>query len=293
MGQCSEVRTHHEAQVVKSIQQQFALVLWEAHVLQPLSHRLLQQPVCSTCRQGKALQQGETFQSVALALWGRDVALPHHPQPAEPSAAATGRRRGQCPGWTGHRLPRRSGRRTTDPWNGLRWKWFWTGAGGGRRLAVYSLIWTEHVTSINITVRGIKTFTCLRSTMTDPEKVSGSKRSQRWHQQLFKSSETWTWNQQEVSSQTGLIPGVQIRHIQQKNPQEGHVLSKTSWANSTKQELKKVKHENKHNCCSDSRQLLRRHKKPFLKCRRFNSKSRARVGGLNYTFYRRVSFICF
>lgn len=68
MGQCSEVRTHHEAQVVKSIQQQFALVLWEAHVLQPLSHRLLQQPVRSTCRQGKALQQGETFQSVALAL---------------------------------------------------------------------------------------------------------------------------------------------------------------------------------------------------------------------------------
>lgn len=59
---------HHVVQVIESIQEQFALVLRQSHVLQPVAHGLLQQPAGSTCRQGEALQQGETFQPVAAAL---------------------------------------------------------------------------------------------------------------------------------------------------------------------------------------------------------------------------------
>jgi len=83
---------HHVVQVVEPVQEQLALVLRQPHVIQPVAHGLVQQPARRTCRQGKALQQGETLQAVAAALRGRDAAPPHHPRPAEPSAPATGGR---------------------------------------------------------------------------------------------------------------------------------------------------------------------------------------------------------
>lgn len=92
-------------------------------MLQPVSHRLVQQPAGSTCWQGKALQEGETFQPVAAALWGWDVASPHHSRPAELSAPATGRRGRQCPLWTGCQLPQGSGGRTTVTQDGFKYPW--------------------------------------------------------------------------------------------------------------------------------------------------------------------------
>lgn len=69
-------------------------------MLQPLSHRLVQGFAAGPiCREREALQQGEAVQPVAAALRGRDMTLPHHPRPAQPSAGApTGQRR-QGPGW--------------------------------------------------------------------------------------------------------------------------------------------------------------------------------------------------
>lgn len=55
-------------EVVKTVGDQLVLVLWQPHMLQPVSDGLVQQPACSTCRQGKALQERETFQPVAAAL---------------------------------------------------------------------------------------------------------------------------------------------------------------------------------------------------------------------------------
>lgn len=60
--------THHVVQVIESIQKQFALVLRQSHVLQPVAHGLVQQPAGSTCREGEALEQGETLEPVAAAL---------------------------------------------------------------------------------------------------------------------------------------------------------------------------------------------------------------------------------
>lgn len=60
--------THHVVQVIEAVQEQLALVLRQSHVLQPVAHGLLQQPARSACREGEALQQGETFQAVAAAL---------------------------------------------------------------------------------------------------------------------------------------------------------------------------------------------------------------------------------
>lgn len=88
-------------------------------MLQPVSHGLVQQSACSTCWQGKALQEWETFQPVAAALRGRDVALPHHSRPAEPSAPAAGTWGRQCPLWTRRQLPQDSGGWTTVTRNRL------------------------------------------------------------------------------------------------------------------------------------------------------------------------------
>lgn len=90
--------THHEAQVIEAVEHQFALVLREAHVFQPLPHRLLQHaaPRRRICRQRMTLEQRETIEPIAAALGGRDVALPHHLGPAELRTAATTAR--QCPG---------------------------------------------------------------------------------------------------------------------------------------------------------------------------------------------------
>ena len=99
--------THHESQVVKAIDQELALVLRQPHVLQPLSHRLVQGSTAGPiCREREALQQWEAVQPVAAALRGRHMALPHHPRPAEaePSAAApggVGGRQGPGRGWGG------------------------------------------------------------------------------------------------------------------------------------------------------------------------------------------------
>lgn len=85
--------THHESKVVKAIEQELALVLRQPHVLQPLSHRLVQGFTTGPiCREREALQQWKAVQPVAAALRGRHMALPHHPRPAEaePSAAAPG-----------------------------------------------------------------------------------------------------------------------------------------------------------------------------------------------------------
>lgn len=108
-----EPLTHHVVQVIKSIQKKFALVLRQSHVLQPIANGLVQQPAGSACWQGEALQQGETFETVAAALWRGDVALPHHPRPTEPSAPATGTGGRQCPPWTGGQLPQSGGGWTT------------------------------------------------------------------------------------------------------------------------------------------------------------------------------------
>lgn len=108
-------------EVIKAVQQQFALVLRQPHVLQPVPHGLVQQPACSTCWQWKALQQRETFQPVAAALWGRDVALPHNSWPAEPSAQAARGWRRQRPTRRGCHPPPGSGGRTTVSQDGLKW----------------------------------------------------------------------------------------------------------------------------------------------------------------------------
>lgn len=121
--------THHVVQVIKSIQEKFALVLRQSHVLQPIANGLVQQPAGSACWQGEALQQGETFEAVAAALWRGDVALPHHPRPTEPSAPATGRGGRQRPPWTGGQLPQGGGGWTTlaqDRFQG-RWCQGWWG----------------------------------------------------------------------------------------------------------------------------------------------------------------------
>lgn len=41
--------THHVVQVIESIQKQFALVLRQPHMFQPVAHGLVQQPAGSTC----------------------------------------------------------------------------------------------------------------------------------------------------------------------------------------------------------------------------------------------------
>lgn len=90
-------------------------------MLQPVAHRLVQQPNSSTCWQGKTLQEGKTFEPVAVALWRRDVALPHRSRPAE--QPATGRWGRQCSLQLGRQLPHSSGAWTTVTYDGFQCPW--------------------------------------------------------------------------------------------------------------------------------------------------------------------------
>lgn len=80
-------------------------------MLQPITNRLFKKPPGSTCGQRKALEQRETVETVASALRGRDVALPHHPRPTVPRAQTPRRQRRQDPGWEVWLLPQQG--RTT------------------------------------------------------------------------------------------------------------------------------------------------------------------------------------